>query len=328
MENFTGNKNESASGLVIEANLDPRRGIQATLIIKNGTLLKGMVVAVEDSFCSINIIENFKEEQINKATFSSPVRIVGFCKIPKIGAEFKTFKEKKEAQKYVQKWEKIEKVYNNQRKLETDKKIIPIILKADTSGSIEAIEKEINKINYEPNTTTSKNAEFRVIQKGVGPISESDIKTISGSENIIVIGFNVKVDKSAVEVANKRCISISLFDIIYKMTEWLEAEMEKRRPKVETIETTGRAKILKVFSHTKERQIIGGKITEGQIVLDKIVKIMRREFEIGRGKIINLEKNKEKVKEVEEGSEFGMMIESKMEIVEGDIIESFNITQK
>ena len=102
----------------------------------------------------------------------------------------------------------------------------------------------------------------------------------------------------------------------------------KKETKNETIETTGNAKILKVFSRTKERQIIGGKVLKGRMVLDKIVKIMRREFEIGRGKIVNLEKAKAKVKEVEEGAEFGMMIESKIEIAEGDIIESFNIIQK
>lgn len=323
MENFSGNKNENASGFVIEAKLDSKRGIQATLIIKNGTLKKGMIVAVEDSFCSANIMENFLGESIGEATFSSPIRLIGFCKIPRIGAEFKSFKNKKEAEKYIENCEKNKAVYFDSKKNgeENNKKIIPIILKADISGSIEAIEKEIKKIQDE-------NAEFKIVQKGVGPISESDIKTISGSEEVIVIGFNVKIDKSATELAEKRGITISFFDIIYKMTEWLEIEMEKRRPKIETMETTGSAKILKVFSRTKERQIVGGKVLKGRMVLDKVVKIMRRDFEIGRGRIVNLEKAKTKVKEVEEGSEFGMMMESKIEISEGDIIESFNITQK
>jgi translation initiation factor IF-2 len=326
MENFTGNKDENASGFVIETELDSKRGIQATLIIKNGTLKKGMIVVVEDSFCSTNIMENFLGKNINEATFSSPIRLVGFCKIPKIGAGFKSFENKKDVEKYINSLNIKNGPLGNSFKdhssdSETDKKIIPIILKADIAGSIEAIEKEIKKIQDE-------NAEFKIVQKGVGPISESDIKTISGGENILVIGFNVKIDKSAIELADKRGITISFFDIIYKMTEWLEAEMEKRRPKIETIETTGSAKILKVFSRTKERQIVGGRVLKGRIVLDKIVKIMRREFEIGRGRIVNLEKAKTKIKEVEEGTEFGMMVESKIEIAEGDIIESFNITQR
>lgn len=334
MENFSGEKNENASGFVLEANLDSKRGIEATLIIKNGTLSKGMLVVVEDSICSTNIMENFKGATISQASFSSPIRLVGFCKMPQIGAEFKSFNNKKNAEKYMNSIKsniKNGSLVNSLKDRPSEpnnKKIIPIILKADISGSIEAIEKEIKKINSDINATVNKNAEFKIIQKGVGPIGESDIKTISGGENIIVIGFNVKIDKSAIELANKRSITISFFDIIYKMTEWLETEMEKRRPKIETIETTGSAKILKVFSRTKERQIIGGKVQKGHIILDKIVKIMRREFEIGRGRIVNLEKSKIKVREVEEGVEFGMMIESKTEIVEGDIIESFNITQK
>jgi len=326
MENFTGNKDENASGFVIEAKLDSRRGVQATLIVKNGTLKKGMTVVVEDSFCATNIMENFLGEPIEEATFSSPIRLVGFCKIPKIGAEFKSFENKKDVEKYINSLNIKDNPWGNSLKSrpsdsENNKKIIPIILKADIAGSLEAIEKEIKKI-------ADENAEFKIVQKGVGPISESDIKTISGGENILVIAFNVKIDKSAVELADKRGITISSFDIIYKMTEWLETEMEKRRPKVETIETTGSAKVLKVFSRTKERQIVGGKVLKGRMVLDKVVKIMRRDFEIGRGKIVNLEKAKTKVKEVEEGTEFGMMLESKIEIVEGDIIESFNITQK
>ena len=330
MENFIGNKEEKASGFVLETNLDSKRGIQATLIIKNGSLKKGMAIAVEDSICSTNIMENFKGVMINEATFSSPIRLVGFGKMPQIGAKFESFEKKKDAEIYMERWKKEKNTNKNQKKTEeeTNKKIIPIVLKADISGSIEAIEKEIEKINSGTDATVSKNAEFRIIQKGVGPISESDIKTISGGENILVIGFNVKIDKSAIELANKRGITISFFDIIYKMTEWLETEMENRRPKIETVETTGRTKILKVFSRTKERQILGGRVLKGRMILDKIVKIMRREFEIGRGRIVNLEKSKIKVKEVEEGAEFGMMVESKTEIVEGDIIESFNITQK
>jgi translation initiation factor IF-2 len=323
MENFSGDPSACASGYVLEANLDSRRGIQATLIIKDGTLTKGMTVVSEDSVCSTNIMENFKGESISEATFSSPIRLVGFSKIPKIGAKFNSCNKSKEANIYIDEWKNKESINKDKRgkEEETHKKIIPIILKADISGSIEAIEKEVKKI-------TDENAEFRIVQKGVGPVGESDIKTISSNEGVIVIGFNVKIDENAKELASKRGITISFFDIIYKMTEWLETQMEEKRPKVETIETTGRAKVLKVFSRTKNAQIAGGKVLTGRMILDKVVKIMRREFEIGRGKIVNLEKSKAKVKEVEEGAEFGMMVESKIEIVEGDIIESFNITQK
>jgi len=319
MENLTGEVEENATGYVIEVNLESKRGIMATLIIKNGSIKKGMTVVVEDSLCSTRIIENFLGKTINEASFSSPIRIVGFDKMPKIGAEFKSFAKKDEAVKYA---ENIKTQTSCEEILkETGKKIIPIVLKADVWGSIEAIEKEINKIKDE-------NAEFRIVQKGVGPVSESDIKTVASCEDAIVIGFNVKSDNSATEVAQKRGITISFFNIIYKMTEWLVEEMEKRRPKIETTEIKGRAKIIKAFSRTKDRQIVGGKVVEGKISLGETIKIMRREFEIGKGKMVNIEKSKTKVSTVEEGSEFGAMVESKIEIVPGDILESFSITQK
>ncbi|MES2315287.1 MAG: translation initiation factor IF-2 [Patescibacteria group bacterium] len=325
LESFTGKTDEPASGLVIEASLDNKRGIQATLIIKNGTLGAGMTVVAEDSLCSTRIIENFLGEMVKSATFSSPVRLVGFDKMPRIGSTFKTFLKKSDAEEYAKDWQN-----NNLKKnkvageSEEGKKIIPIVLKADVFGSLEAIEKEIAKIKCKE----EQNTIFKIIQKGTGPIGESDIKNISVGENALVIGFNVKADKTASEMAQQRGITISFFDVIYKMTEWLEEEMEKRRTKVATEETTGRAKIIKAFSRTKERQIVGGKVQEGRMVLGSVVKIMRRDFEIGKGKIINLEKSKEKVGEVPEGAEFGMMIESKIEIVGGDMLESFNTVQK
>ena len=126
----------------------------------------------------------------------------------------------------------------------------------------------------------------------------------------------------------KRNIEVNYFDIIYKLTEWLAEQMESRRPKIETMDITGRAKVLRAFSRTKEKQILGGKVAEGVINLNSTVKIMRRDFEIGRGKIVNLEKNKVKTSEVNEGSEFGMMVESKIEIVAGDVLESFIMVKK
>jgi translation initiation factor IF-2 len=320
MENWQGNPESEASGFVIETNLDSKRGIQSTLIIKDGTLKNGMTVVVEDAMCSTRMIENYKGEKITEASFSSPIRIFGFDKMPQVGGEFKSFTNKKDAEKYIEDTNKTLNKDSNDSQI-TNKKIIPIVIKADLAGSLEAIEKEITKIKHD-------NAEFKIIAKGTGPITESDIKSISSGENAFVVGFNVKADKSAIEIAETRGITISFFDIIYKMTEWLTLEMENRRPRIETVETTGRAKIIRAFSRTKERQIVGGKVNEGNIALNSVVKIMRREFEIGRGKIVNLEKGKIKVSSVEEGNEFGMMIESKIEIAAGDVIESFNVVQK
>ena len=327
LENFTGASGEPASGFVLEADMDPRRGIQATLVIKNGKIKKGMTVAAEDSVCATRIIENFLGETVSEASFSSPIRLVGWSKMPRVGAEWKAFEKKEDALKYAQGTPSAPTQVGappptvGGGREGVNKKIIPLVLKADVWGSVEAIEKEISKIKRE-------NAEFRIVSKDAGGITEGDLKNISAGSSPIVIGFNVKAERSALELAEKRGITVQFFNIIYKMTEWLETEMENRRPKIETVETTGKAKILKAFSRTKDRLILGGKVFEGEIVLDSIVKIMRRDFEIGRGRIVNLEKNKTKVREVGKDNEFGMMIESKIDIVPGDVIESFNIVQK
>src|SRR3989344_652145 len=175
MENFLGNPNVDAAGFVIEANLDSKRGIQASLIIKEGSLKNGMTVVAEEAICSTRIIENFKGEIIKEATFSSPVRIFGFDKMPTVGGEFKSFKNKKEAEEYRVSWQEqkaqkkdsVPKISalafkkegaNKEISKEISKKIIPIVLKADVSGSLEAIEKEIAKIKNE-------GAEFKIVGK-------------------------------------------------------------------------------------------------------------------------------------------------------------------
>jgi len=321
LEDLKGDNSENASGFIVETNLDSKRGIIATLLIKNGTLRKGMTVATENSTCATKMFENFNGTAIDEATFSSPVRLVGFDKMPRVGSEFTSFQDKKDALSYAESRATSAGSGTKQNAGDENKKIIPIVLKADVAGMLEAIEKEIAKIQNE-------GAVFKIIQKGVGPISENDMKAVAGKAGSIVIGFNVKTDKSAAEIAMKQDITISFFDIIYEMTEWLTEEMEKRRPKIETTETTGQAKILKTFSRTKERQILGGKVVKGNITLGGIVKILRRDFEIGNGKIVNLEKSKAKTSAVEEGAEFGMMLESKIEVAPGDIIESFSVVHK
>jgi len=283
-----------------------------------------MVVVAGNALVTTRIMENFLGKPIKEATFSSPIRLVGFSKMPAIGSVFNSFEKKNEAEESIKDFlnKKTSPQEKNSGINDSNKKLIPIVIKADVSGSIEAIEKEIEKIKTE-------NAEFKIVQKGAGPISETDIKAVASSAgDALVIGFNVKADKNAIELAEKQGITISFFDVIYKMTEWLAEEMEKRRPRIQTTEITGRAKIIKTFSRKKERQIIGGKVIEGHISLNGIVKIVRREFEIGTGKIVNLEKGKTKTSEVEEGTEFGMMLESKIEATAGDSIEAFSIIQK
>ena len=151
IENFTGTKEKNASGVIIESKRDPQRGVSASCIIKDGTLKQGMFVVSGEAIVSVKMMENFLGKTIKEATFSSPIRLTGFDNIPEVGSEFNSFDSKKEAENYIK---EIKEINNNpdlkNKKEELDaQKIIPIIIKTDVSGSIEAIEKEINKINNE-----------------------------------------------------------------------------------------------------------------------------------------------------------------------------------
>lgn len=315
MENLEANPDENASGFVIESNLDPKRGISATLIIQNGTMKKGMHVVSGKAIAPIRIFEDFTGKSIDEATFSSPVKITGFDNLPDAGSEFKTFLTKKEAEKSITEIKKIPSVNEKTLGVETGKTIIPVVIKADTSGSAEAVEKEIKKLG-------SEEILINILRKDIGKISEDDARTASASKNSVILGFNVGIDHPAQDIAEKFGILVFTSDIIYKLSEWLEKEITERKEKSITEKLIGSAKILKIFSKTKNKQVAGGEVLEGKIILGRLrAKIKRRDAEIGDGKIMELQHNKTAVKEVGSGEQFGIMIDSKTEIASGDTIE-------
>lgn len=316
MENLKANPDENASGFVIESNLDPKRGISATLIIQNGTMKKGMHVVSGKAIAPIRIFEDFTGKSIDEATFSSPVKITGFDKLPDAGSEFKTFLTKKEAEESI-KISDVKKVETPsvEEKTGENKIIIPVVIKADTSGSAEAMEKEIKKLEDE-------GILISILRKDIGKISEDDARTASASKNSVILGFNVGIDHSSQDIAEKFGILIHTSDIIYKLSEWLGKEIAERKEKSITEKLIGSAKILKIFGKTKNKQVAGGEVLEGKIILGRLsAKIKRRGEEIGNGKIIELQHNKTAVKEVASGEQFGIMIDSKTEIASGDTIE-------
>jgi len=333
MEDLTASPTENASGTVIESHLDAKRGITATLLIQNGSVQKGMFVASGQSIAPVRIFEDFQGNTLEEASFSSPIKIVGFDKIPEVGAEFKTFASKKDAEvATTTNWEsgktpgveeslpagqagaladgKTPGVEENKE----DQITIPVVIKADTAGSIEAIEKEIMKLEDEE-------AKILILRKGAGIISEDDLRLSFGADNPVILGFNVSVDSTAKDLAERFGASIQLSDIIYKLSEGLSDEIKKRKLLIPREEITGAADILKTFSKTKNKQVIGGKVTDGKIAVGKTVKIKRKDFAIGEGRIAQLQHNKADAKEVEVGKEFGAMIESKTEIARNDTIE-------
>lgn len=320
LEELKGDKDICARGFVLESNIDPRRGISATLVITDGTLKKGMSIAAGDSCSPVRAIENFAGIMIDEASFSSPVRITGFDKVPEIGSDFTCFHTKKEAGEEAgcNKKEICGKTLIGSKDAEV---IIPLVIKADVLGTIEAIKKELKKIPQEKVC-------LHIIHEGVGDITENDVTIASGSPNSLIIGFRVRLDSKSTIAIEKTGIPVETFAIIYKITDYVEKIVRKRMPKERVEETAGTIKIFKIFSHIKNKQVVGGAVTSGLITRNIEVKIIRNETVIGNGNMVELQQQKIKVDQAEKGMEIGMMVESSTEIAPGDILEGFHIVEK
>lgn len=324
VENFNADPKATAECLVVESNRDKVRGISATLIVKNGSLTPGTYIVAGSAMSPVRIMENFAGKTMKIAGPSQPVRVVGWDKEPEVGGMCFTFSSKKEAEKYI--GEEAEKARLGKKVAghifaQDDNSIVPLVIKADTSGSIEAVKYEISKIKIDRVT-------LKVVSSSIGDITENDIKSAIGVPGTLIIGFTVKTDNSASRFAEQHGVQIKTFDIIYKLTEWLSEEATQRAPKVAIEEQKGIAKILKIFSTNKDKQVIGARVESGLISYNDEVKIMRRDNEIARGRVRELQHMKSKVGSVEEGKEFGTMIESKIEIAPGDRIEAFHVILK
>ncbi len=313
---LTGDKDALASGIVIESNMDAKRGISATLIIKDGSINKGMFVATIGAYAPVRLIENFQSEQIEKASFSSPIRIVGWSDMPRVGSEFITFESKKEAEEFANK-----KVAESQNTVAFDSETeFPVIVKADTQGSLDAVLGELAKLS-------NPKIGVKIVGKGIGLVSESDIKNALVSK-ALTVAFNVDSDKNAKALALREKAEVKVFNIIYELIDFVAERLTLATPKERVEVVTGKTKILKAFSSNKDKQVLGGRVEEGEMRQGDNVKIIRRESEIGEGKIKEIQSQKQKVGRVEQGQEFGVTIESKIEIVPGDYIHAINFENK
>lgn len=314
-----------AQGLIIESYRDNKKGISATLLIKNGTIKSGQYVVAEDAVSPVRILEDFQGKSIKTASFSSPVRVIGFNKIPTVGAIFTTCDNKKEAEDIARAYiERTHKAKSNTRSadsLEDTTVVIPVILKADVIGSLDGVKHELSKIKNEK-------VKLKIVSESIGDINENDIKTAQGDPNIIILAFGSKADSKAQSLLERTSVQVKSFDIIYKLVEFVRDTVLSKVPKEYIDQASGTAKILVVFSKNKDKQILGGKVQEGSLTVGSEVKILRRDAEIGRGKIKELQLKKVKASEVNEGYEFGCMVESKTEIAEGDKIQGFITVEK
>ncbi len=317
-------RNTNAEGVIIESYRDSKKGISATLLIKNGTIKHGMYVVSDDAISPVRILEDYRGKAIDSASFSSPVKVIGFNKIPTVGAIFKTYENKKEAEKAVETFADNKITKNKVREIVNENDttvIVPIIIKADVIGSLDGIKHELAKIKNDK-------VKIKIVSESIGDINENDIKITQGDPNIIILSFNSKPDAKAQSVIERSEVQIKSFDIIYNLVNYIKEVVLSKVPKEYIDEASGTAKILAIFSKNKDKQIMGGKVQEGSLKIGSEVKILRRDVEIGRGKIKELQLQKVKASEVNEGYEFGCLVESKVEIALGDKIQGFVTVEK
>lgn len=310
------------SGFVLESDRDKKKGNAATLIITSGTMKSGEVAVAGFAYSPIRVFENFVGKPIKQASFSSPVRVIGWNEIPPVGATFSVFATKKDAEAFINEQKDLLTRTSQQkstdiRRLDNQRPYLPIILRAEDAGRLDAVIHEVTKLSH-------PDIDVKIVAQGVGEISETDIKSaLSSTTPAVVIGFGVQIDTAAKILAENSKTQVEQFDIIYKLTEKLEALIKERAPKKAIDQVTGTLKILKTFSRTRDKQIIGGKVQTGSIKVNSECKIMRRGNHIGNGHIKELQDKKERVSSIDEGKECGLMVESKFEITAGDILESF-----
>ncbi|MEK7531573.1 MAG: translation initiation factor IF-2 [Patescibacteria group bacterium] len=313
-----------AEGIVLEAHSDGKKGISTTLIIKDGTLKKNTFLASGGAFTPVRNIENFAGENVESLGAGSPAKISGWSDLPKIGYSFSSFESKKEAEETAHEFQENEKRIKKaleEGESTEGKLVIPIIVKADLEGSAEAVMHEIKKIPAEKIL-------LKIVSSSAGNITEADVKFAMASEGAVILGFNTKTDSRAKDLALREGVALQTFDVIYHLTQWLQKLALERTPRSLVEEKRGELKVLKIFSVTKNKQVIGGKVLHGLLSLKDEVRIFRREAYLGVGNIDELQQGKMKTSKVEEGNECGLLIDSKIEIAPGDTLEAINLVEQ
>ena len=317
LEAKTADRDALGSGVIIESQRDAKRGITAVGIIKDGTVRPGLFAATLGTIAPIRFLLDAEGKMVDELSFSSPVQIVGWDKMPAIGDEFKTFLKKEEALEFaaVPTLGGVGVPTRPQNGVGKDVSILPLVIKADTAGSLEAITGELGKLSRERILP-------RIILSSVGSINENDVKSALSATGAVIFGFNTKVDREAASLAERSGITIMTFSIIYELTDKVKELLSLREPRIEVEEIIGTSKVLKLFGITKGKQVIGGRVLSGLIKRGAVVKIVRRETEIGKGIVKELQQSKVATDSASEGTEFGAMIESKIEVAPGDVLNA------
>jgi len=309
MEKLETDLQKPAEGVVIESYLDNLRGPTSTLLLTLGVLKTGEIVGTRSAFTKIKSLEDFQKKSIKEAFPSDPVIVFGFNRVPKIGEEFRVFADLESAQNYLKiAEEKVPEVLE----ISEGQRILNLIIKADVVGSLEAIEGILINLPREK-------VILRILKSEVGNINESDLKLAAGGKAII-LGFRVKSDAVAKKISEREKIKIMTFEVIYALVEEIRKLMERFTMAEEVRTDLGKMKVLAKFLAEKNRQIIGGRVTEGEIQKGASIEVWRSEEKIGSGRLINLQRNKKDADLISRGEECGILFEGDVKIEEGDVL--------
>ena len=303
---------EIASGVIIETYLDAKRGPTATAILETGTLRQGDVIGTETTAGKIKSLGDFLGKDIKSAKPSDPIIIIGFENSPKVGEKFSVYNSFDEARGSIK-----ERVIRKDKSQVEDpnKKYLRIILKADTIGSLEALEDVLSNL---PQETVG----ISIVRSEIGNVNESDMKLAKMSDAAL-IAFRVKTDKIAEATAQKEKIKIYDTEIIYTLSQEVRALMERKLRKEKERIDLGRMEITVLFRTEKNRQIFGGVVLSGEIEKGSQIEILRDTQSMGKGKIIDLQANKKSFSSVKEGKECAILYQGNEKVKEGDEIVSF-----
>ncbi len=324
------NPNRTAQGAVVESKLEQGRGSVATVLIQKGTLKIGEIFVVGSEWGRVRALVNDRGEQVKEALPGQPVEVLGLTGTPDAGDQFSVVENEAKAREIVS--------YRARKKRDAmaavsagtsfeqllaaskdGKKELNVVIKADVHGSVEAIAGTLNKI-------AEDNAEVgvRVLHTGVGGITESDI-TLANASRAIVIGFNVRANAQARDMAKRDRVDIRYYNIIYNIMDDVKAMLSGMLSPTLREEYLGQAEIRQVFNITKVGKVAGCMVTTGQVKRGAKVRLLRDDVVIHEGMLKTLKRHKDEVREVKEGMECGMAFENYEDIRAGDIIECFEV---
>lgn len=325
------NPDQNAAGAVVEARLDQGKGSVATLLVQQGTLHVGDPIVVGDTFGRVRTMTNENGRRIKDATPSTPVEITGLNGVPEAGDHFVVFDDEKTARAAGEERAKraedekrrrtshvtLDNLFDTMKKGEM--KSLPIIIKADVQGSVEALAQSLQKIQVD-------GVRVDIIHKAVGAISESDV-TLAEASNAIIIGFNVRPTPLAKSEAETNNIDIRLHRVIYNAIEEVEDAMKGMLEPVYEEEVLGQVEVRQLYKASKIGTIAGGMVVSGKIIRDAKVRLIRDGVVIYEGELGSLKRFKDDAKEVKMGFECGLTIKNFNDVKENDVIEAYHMKE-